>query len=105
MYCRNFYRINYVTTAKVIIADVCFEATTENLSANGLFLRTDHPLPTRAIVKINFNIPSASYSSITVNGEVVRKSPHGLAFQFKSIDYGTFSELKAVIKRKPIPCW
>lgn len=105
MYCRHFYRIKYVTTARVTVADVCFDAVTENLSANGLFLRTHHPLPPKAVAKINFNIPSASHPSITVNAEVVRKSPHGLAFKFKSMDFGTFAELKAVIKQKPIPCW
>lgn len=86
-------------------ADTSFDAMTDNLSAGGVFLRTDFSLPVGAWATINFNIPNTSHPSVTVKGEVIRKGQHGLAFEFKSLDYYTFTNLKAFIKHKPLPYW
>jgi len=85
--------------------DTSFDAMTENLSAGGMFIRTDRLLPAGNIVTINFNIPNASHPSVTAKCEVVRNSPQGMAFQFKSLDFYTFANLKAFIKHKPLPYW
>lgn len=105
MFPRKFFRINYVTRATVTMPDGFFEGMTDNISAGGLFLRTDNFLQVGMTATISFNIPSASHPNISVNGEVVRNCPQGLAFIFKSIDYHTFTNLKAFIKHKPLPYW
>lgn len=105
MFPRRFFRINYVTKAKVTLSDACFEAMTDNLSAGGIFLHTDYALPVGTFATINFTIPNASHPSVTVKGAVIRKEQQGLAFEFKSVDYYTFTNLKAFIRQKPLPYW
>ena len=100
MFDRHFYRIDFVTKAKVEMFNESFDAVTENLSLDGLFLHTDHPLPVGKMATINLNIPSTSHTFVTVKGEVVRNSPGGAAFHFKAVDYETFSELKTVVVNK-----
>jgi len=98
---RNFKRIHIVSKAKVMTADQYFEAVTENISVNGLFVRTDHLLSVGNVAEITLNIPSVSESSfLTVNGEVVRSDFQGLAFKFKSLDLNAFSHLRKVISSK-----
>jgi len=98
MFNRHFYRVNFVTKAKVDMPDQSFDCTTENVSYDGLFVLTDHQLPVGRIATINLNLPSASHKYLTVKGEVVRNSPRGAAFHFKSVDYETFSYLRNVLK-------
>lgn len=105
MYPRRFFRINYVTRATVMVADASFEAMTDNLSAGGIFLRTEYSLPVGTPATIHFDIPNTSHPSITIKGEVIRRNQQGLAFEFKSLDYYTFTNLKAFIKHKPLPYW
>lgn len=102
---RHFFRVHYVAKARVMVSDVFFEAMTDNLSASGLFIRTDHILPVGDVAKISFNIPNASHPSVTLTGRVVRQNPRGLAFEFTSMDYHTFANLKAFLKHKPLPYW
>jgi len=98
---RKFNRIRLESQAKVMFGNQSFEALTENLSLNGLFIRTDRRIPVGNKAAISFNLPSASRSStVTVDGVVVRNDVHGLAFQFKSLDHDSFSYLKTVINRK-----
>jgi len=102
---RHFFRVNYVTNATVMLPEVSFEAKTDNLSAGGMFIRTDYSLSVGNVVTVNFSIPSASHPSITLKGKVLRKNQQGLAIEFISLDYHTFTNLKAFIKHKPLPYW
>jgi hypothetical protein len=80
-----------------------FEASTENLSLNGLFIRTENRLPVGNRAEILFVLPSASRGSeISVNCAVVRYDDDGMAFQFGSLDQESFSLLKTVINRKAL---
>ncbi len=98
---RRFNRIRFETRAMVNIAGQSFEGLTENLSLNGLFIRTERHLPVGNRAEIIFSLPSASSSSmLTVNSTVVRNDIHGMAFQFGSLDHDSFSRLKTVINRK-----
>jgi len=100
---RHFYRLNFTTKAKVMLPDVCFDAMTENLSAGGMFVSTDYPLPVGRVVTINFKIPSPSHPSITVKSEVVRQNSKGLAFHFLDLGYDSFLHLTSAIKKRPLP--
>ncbi|MRR06014.1 MAG: PilZ domain-containing protein [Deltaproteobacteria bacterium] len=98
---RRFDRIQFESQARVKTGGQSFEASTENLSLNGLFIRTDKRLPVGNRAEILFVLPSASRGSeFSVTGEVVRNSNDGMAFQFGSLDQDAFSRLKTVINRK-----
>lgn len=98
---RRFNRIRFESQAMINTGGQSFEAITENLSLNGLFIRTEKHLPVGNRAEILFKLPSASRSSpITVNCTVVRNDVHGMALQFGSLDQDSFSRLKTVINRK-----
>ncbi len=98
---RRFNRIRFESHATVLIGGQTFDALTENLSLNGLFVRSDKHLPVGNKAEILFSLPSASRNSaIKVNGVVVRNDVHGMAFQFGSLDEDCFSRLQTVINRK-----
>ncbi len=98
---RRFDRIHFESQAMVQTGGQSFEASTENLSLNGLFIRTEKRLPVGNRAQIMFVLPSASRSSeISVNGAVVRSENDGMAFQFGSLDQDSFSLLKTIINRK-----
>lgn len=98
---RRFDRIQFVSLAMVKTGGQSFEASTENLSLNGLFIRTEKRLPVGNRAEVMFVLPSASRSSeISVHGAVVRYDNDGMAFQFRSLDHDSFSLLKTIINRK-----
>jgi len=98
---RRFSRIRLDSLARVKTGGQSFEAFTENISLNGLFIRTEKWLPVGGRAEIMFVLPSASRSSaISVNGAVVRNDVDGMAFQFGSLDQDSFSRLKTIINRK-----
>ncbi len=98
---RKFTRIRLQSRALVVMADNSFQALTENMSLDGVYIRTDRSIPVGNRAEITFNLPSASRSSmITIKGVVVRNDVHGFAFRFNSLDQDSFSFLKTVINRK-----
>lgn len=98
---RKFKRVRLESQAMVIVGDHYFEGLTDNISLNGLFIRTGEQIPVGKRAAISLNLPSASRNmTVTLNGEVVRNDSRGLAFQFKSLDYEVFSYLKTIITRK-----
>jgi hypothetical protein len=98
---RRFDRVQFESQAMVKTGGQSFEASTENLSLNGLFIRTEKRLPVGNRAEVMFVLPSASRSSeISVNGAVVRYDNDGMAFQFGSLDHDSFSLLKTIINRK-----
>lgn len=100
---RRFDRIQFESQAMVKTGGQSFEGATENLSLNGLFIRTEKRLPIGNRAEILFVLPSASRSSeISVKGSVVRYDDDGMAFQFESLDQESFSLLKTVINRKAL---
>lgn len=99
MHDRKFKRISFVSQAMVMIGNQHFKALTQNLSLNGLFIRTNHLIPVGEMTAISLNLPSVS-KTVTVDGVVVRNNQYGLAFQFKSLNFDTVFYLKTVINRK-----
>jgi PilZ domain len=98
---RKFERIQFVSPAKVMVDNDCFNALTEDLSLTGVLIHTDHLIPVGKRVTVCLNLPSASIGSpIIIDSVVVRNSVDNVAFQFKSVDHDTFSYLKTVIVRK-----
>jgi len=98
---RKFRRIQFETKAMVSVLHQTFEAHTENLSVNGLYIRTEQRLPVGNQAEIMLRIPSASSNpSFTAQVKVVRSDVHGIAFQFRSLDHDSFSRLQTVINNK-----
>lgn len=102
MLTRKFGRIQLACRAMVTSGNGKFDALTENISLDGLFLRTASPIPVGTVAAITMNLPSASSSAeVTVEGEVVRREDHGVAFHFKSLSHDVFSLLRMIVRPRP----
>jgi hypothetical protein len=96
---RKSRRVHFVCQADIAIDDKCFEAVTDNISLDGIFIKTDSQIPVgnygRISVKRDKNI------IVSANCIVVRNDRSGFGAQFKALDYDSFSQIKALVLRHP----
>jgi hypothetical protein len=95
---RNFDRIPFQTKAIVRSKDATVIGIVENLSLDGIFLKSPEKLPLNRIVKIEVLITgTSSQLSILLDGKIMRHENVGMAIQFRDIDMDTFFHLKNII--------
>ena len=95
---RIFDRIPFQTKAIVRSKDATVIGIVENLSLDGIFLKTPEKLNLNRIVKIEVLITgTSSQLSILVDGKIMRHENVGMAIQFKNVDMDAFFHLKNLI--------
>ena len=95
---RNFDRIPFQTKAIVRSKDATVIGIVENLSLDGIFLKTPEKLNLNRIVKIELLFTgTSSQLSILLDGKIMRHENIGMAIQFKNIDMDAFFHLKNLI--------
>ncbi|MEJ2431098.1 MAG: PilZ domain-containing protein [Deltaproteobacteria bacterium] len=95
---RNFDRIPFQTKAIVRSKDATVIGIVENLSLDGIFLKTPEKLNLNRIVKIEVLITgTSSQLSILLDGKIMRHENVGMAIQFKNVDMDAFFHLKNLI--------
>ena len=95
---RSFDRITFQTKAIVRSKDATVIGIVENLSLDGIFLKTPEKLNLNRIVKIELLITgTSSQLSILLDGKIMRHENVGMAIQFRDIDMDTFFHLKNII--------
>ena len=95
---RNFDRIPFQTKAIVRSKDTTVIGIVENLSLDGIFLKTPEKLTLNRIVKIELLFTgTSSQLSILLDGKIMRHENIGMAIQFKNIDMDAFFHLKNLI--------
>jgi len=95
---RNFDRIPFQTKAIVRSKDATVIGIVENLSLDGIFLKTPEKLKLNRIVKIELLFTgTSSQLSILLDGKIMRHENTGMAIQFKDIDMDAFLHLKNLI--------
>ena len=95
---RNFDRIPFQTKAIVRSKDTTVIGIVENLSLDGIFLKTPEKLNLNRIVKIELLFTgTSSQLSILLDGKIMRHENIGMAIQFKDVDMDTFFHLKNLI--------
>ena len=95
---RNFDRIPFQTKAIVRSKDATVIGIVENLSLDGIFLKTPEKLNINRIVKIEVLITgTSSQLSILLDGKITRHENVGMAIQFKNVDMDAFFHLKNLI--------
>ena len=95
---RNFDRIPFQTKAIVRSKDATVIGIVENLSLDGIFLKTPEKLNINRIVKIEVLITgTSSQLSILLDGKIMRHENLGMAIQFKNVDMDAFFHLKNLI--------
>ena len=95
---RNFDRITFQTKAIVRSKDDTVIGIAENMSLDGIFLKTPEKLNLNRLVKIELLITgTSSQLSILLDGKIMRHENVGMAIQFKNIDLDAFFHLKNLI--------
>jgi hypothetical protein len=95
---RHFARIPFPTKAIVRSKDATVIGIVENLSLDGIFLKTPEKLRLNRIVKIELLFTgTSSQLSILLNGKIMRHENIGMAIQFKDVDMDAFFHLKNLI--------
>ena len=95
---RIFDRIPFQTKAIVRSKDATVIGIVENLSLDGIFLKTPEKLNINRIVKIEVLITgTSSQLSILLDGKIMRHENVGMAIQFKNVDMDAFFHLKNLI--------
>ena len=95
---RNFDRIPFQTKAIVRSKDTTVIGIVENLSLDGIFLKTPEKLKLNRIIKIELLFTgTSSQLSILLDGKIMRHENIGMAIQFKNVDLDAFLHLKNLI--------
>jgi hypothetical protein len=95
---RNFARIPFQTKAIVRSKDATVIGIVENLSLDGIFLKTPEKLRLNRIIKIELLFTgTSSQLSILLDGKIMRHENIGMAIQFKNVDLDAFLHLKNLI--------
>lgn len=95
---RSFTRVMFQTDAVVSYEGGTISGKVENLSMNGMFLRTPEKIPRDTLLAIRVSLSGAtSELSIQLKGIVVRPGEDGAAIQFKEMDLDSFIHLKNVV--------
>lgn len=95
---RNFTRIIFQTEAAVVSEDLRIRGEVENLSMNGMLLRTPDRIPVSANAEIRIVLSGASPEiSVEAKGHALRHESDGIAFQFDEMDLDSFIHLKNII--------
>lgn len=95
---RNFDRIPFQTKAIVRSKETTVIGIVENLSLDGIFLKTPEKLNLNRIVKIELLFTgTSSQLSIILDGKIMRHENIGMAIQFKNVDMDAFFHLKNLI--------
>jgi hypothetical protein len=95
---RNFHRITFQTKAIVRSKDDTVIGIVENMSLDGIFLKTPEKLNLNRLVKIELLITgTSSQLSILLDGKIMRHENVGMAIQFKNIDLDAFFHLKNLV--------
>lgn len=95
---RCFTRVPFQTEGIVNFAGSQIRGEVENLSMNGMFLKTDEKVPEGQQMDIKVCLSGASSElSIDLKGFVVRQGEDGLAIQFKEMDLDSFIHLKNTV--------
>jgi hypothetical protein len=95
---RNFLRILFESQAVIKFKDKTITGEIENLSLNGILIRTSEKRLINDLVEVSISLSgSSSQLSINLEGILVRCDDNGMAIQFKKIDIDSFIHLKNVI--------
>lgn len=95
---RKFSRVEFRIEASIKTADRLFTASAENLSMNGMFIKTSEQMQMDEAVDIAMVLTgSEPQISIYFTGKVCRITDEGIGFIFEKIDLDSYTHLKNII--------
>lgn len=92
---RNFTRVDFSQCVSIKYADQTFFGDIQNLSLQGLFIKTPEKVPLHTPVEIT--VYFSQNSSMYLNANVVRCEDAGLGFQISGMDVNSFVHLRNAV--------
>ena len=95
---RNFTRVTFDSEATVHYGDLTIRGKIDNLSLQGMLLRTSEKVPLNEEVEIKVSLSGASSELVvSLTGKAIRGTEDFLAFKFDGMDLDSFIHLKNII--------
>lgn len=95
---RRFSRVSFEIEAVVMYKHKTFKCKVQNISLNGMFIKTPEKIPTGEILQMIISLTGdSSCLSINLEGMVLRNTGEGLALQYKKVDLDSFIHLKSIV--------
>ncbi len=97
---RKFSRVPFRLKAYVNCRNVATKGEVENVSLNGMFVRTDVKLPQGDTAEITLYLTGTANPldiSVNITGTVVRSEENGVVLAFREMDLDSFAQLKNII--------
>ncbi len=89
---RNFTRVAYTECASFKYEDQLFVGDVQDISLQGMYIKSDKELPLHAAVEVTVYHPL--HSSFHLFARVVRHAKEGLALRVQGIDVRSFTILR-----------
>lgn len=95
---RKFSRVPFHVVATVTAGSRSFQGAVENLSMNGLLVRTTERLPEGEAVEIVITLAGTDPEvRVAFNGRAARLTEDGIGFHFEKVDLDSYTHLKNII--------
>lgn len=96
---RRYSRVPFRMTATVEAGQRLFSGDVDNVSMNGLFLKTTERLPEGQTVRIVVVLSGPDPDvTIAATGCVSRCEATGMAFRFEGVDLDSFAHLRSILE-------
>ena len=96
-------RVGFTTRIEIILTaegkEVILDASSKDLSINGVFAQTDQefPLDTRCVANIYLN-GGIEEVKLEIKGCIVRQTGSGVGIRFESMDVDTLPHLRNIVR-------
>jgi len=95
---RNFTRVNFSEFASIRFEEKVFFGNVENISLQGLFVKTHEDIPLNTPVDVT--VYHSQDHSIRLSVAVIRQDSAGVAMQIRKMNSDSFGHLKNVIEER-----
>lgn len=95
---RSLSRVLFGTKAVIRYRGTEFEGDVENLSLNGMFIKTQQEIPDGEVVEITIHLAGDTSSlSINIEGKVIRDDEKGIGLMYQKVDLDSFIHLRNIV--------
>ncbi|MFZ5649152.1 MAG: PilZ domain-containing protein [Bacillota bacterium] len=95
---RSLSRVLFNTKAIVRCRGTELDGEVENVSLNGMYIRTQQKIPIGEMVEITMHLAGDTSSlSINLEGKVIRSAEGGIGLMYQKVDLDSFIHLRNIV--------
>ncbi|MFZ5649845.1 MAG: PilZ domain-containing protein [Bacillota bacterium] len=95
---RSLSRVLFGTKAVIMYRGAEVDGEVENLSLNGMFIKTQQKIPDGEVVEITIHLAGDTSSlSIDLEGKVIREAENGIGLMYQKVDLDSFIHLRNIV--------